>query len=239
MLFRSEGSNIILRADSENSPYFEIVENAYVQDTTASIETNTFSIYVAGSFTPAVITGTPEQGYYLTASMVGDITDVDFQWIRETLQIEGATGSTYQVQLEDVGSRLAVDATYTDSNNLSQTRRSLKTTIVNSAPEGSVSITGSLRVGSILTAVPNNVTDRNIISGAFEYQWYKNSLQIEDANSSTYVIQEDDYLSDITVKLLFTDSAGKQEQLTSPLSVVSKTGDVFLQGGEEIGRAHV
>lgn len=53
---------------------------------------------------------------------------------------------------------------------------------------GTVSITGSLKFGETLTAI---VTDTNN-TGTLSYQWRRNGEPISSANSSTYLVTEDD-----------------------------------------------
>ncbi len=64
--------------------------------------------------TPATMTGTPELGQVLTVTPGGydqpDAT-VGYQWLRDGAPIAGATGATYQLAVEDVGTSVAVRVT--------------------------------------------------------------------------------------------------------------------------------
>jgi hypothetical protein len=224
-----EGTNLVLRADDENDNTFEIVENYSISNTTATLQTNTFSVYVGSVFTPAVITGTPEQGSYLTASVSGDVTDVTFQWRRNGENILAAQGSTYLVTLEDVGQMITVAATFTDVNSVSTTKVSAEVEIINTPAQGQIVVNGSRRVGVTLESEIVSLVDINTVdSSTYSYQWYRNSVAIPNATLSTYEVVQDDFLKDLTVKVSFIDGAGKAETVESEEVFISKKGSVFF-----------
>jgi hypothetical protein len=221
-----EGTNLVLRANDEEDNTFEIVENATVSGNTATLSTNTFSVYVGSVFTPAVITGTPEQGNYLTASVSGDVTDVTFQWKRNGDNILNAQNDTYLVQSDDVGTLITVAATFTDVNNVSTTKTSAELEIVNSEPQGQVNIVGSRRVGITLESQIVSITDQNTIASGYSYQWYRNSVAITGATASSYEVVEDDFLKDLFVNVVFIDGAGTVETVASEVVKISKKGQI-------------
>jgi hypothetical protein len=57
-----------------------------------------------------VISGTPWVGQTLTA--VVDVPDASFQWQRNSININGATGSSYNVQQADIGYTIRVVVTF-------------------------------------------------------------------------------------------------------------------------------
>ena len=83
------------------------------------------------------IAGTPEVGATLTASVDG-IEDGDgldhatfaYQWLADDAAIDGATGTTYEVQPGDVGRTLTVRVTFTDDGGTAETLDSAATEAV-------------------------------------------------------------------------------------------------------------
>ncbi|MCA9217763.1 MAG: hypothetical protein KDB27_32060, partial [Planctomycetales bacterium] len=68
-----------------------------------------------------VIVGAAQQGQILTADTSG-ISDADglgpfaFQWLRDAVEISGATAGTYSLSSADVGSQISVQVSYTDGH---------------------------------------------------------------------------------------------------------------------------
>ncbi|MDP2496328.1 hypothetical protein Q8W25_20055, partial [Shimia thalassica] len=95
--------------------------------------------------TPTV-TGTPTQGETLVADATG-LSDADgmgtvsFQWTRGGVDIAGATGTSYQLTQEDVGSGYAVRASYVDGYGTSESATSSSTSPVQSS---NLHLTGTL-----------------------------------------------------------------------------------------------
>ena len=223
-----EGTNLVLRADNEEDNTFEIVESYNVDSTTATIQTNTFSVYVGSVFTPAVITGTPEQGSYLTASVSGDVGDISFQWLRNGDNILNAQDSIYLVKLEDVGENLSVAATFTDANGVSATKVSSELEILNTPAQGQIKINGSRRVGVTLESEIVSITDTNTASQNYSYQWFRNDLQIDGATSPNYEVVQDDFMKRLFVRVSFTDAAQNIESVDSEEVFITKEGSIFF-----------
>ena len=88
------------------------------------------------------IGGTPQVDQTLTAS-TSDITDQDgltkvsyrYQWIAGGADIDGATGSSYQLTSTEQGQTIQVRVTFTDDRNNAETLTSIATTAVAAAPE--------------------------------------------------------------------------------------------------------
>ncbi|MDE4193544.1 hypothetical protein PXL04_21160, partial [Phaeobacter gallaeciensis] len=106
-----------------------------------------------------VISGTASEDQTLTAS--NTISDADglgsisYQWQRGGVDISGATGSTYTLTQDDVGSVITVVASYTDGGGTAESVTSSGTsavTNVNDAPSGSVTISGTAQEDETLTA---------------------------------------------------------------------------------------
>jgi hypothetical protein len=150
------------------------------------------------------ITGIAEVGRTLTANTIDlkSITGtISYQWIRNGNYIYGANSSTYVLQAIDEGYEITVEVTRT--NNLGYVISS-PTDIVTLPPlTGTVSITGTARIGQTLTASTNLGG-----SGEISYQWKRNGNYIYGANSSTYVLQAIDEGYGITVEVTRSGYSG-------------------------------
>lgn len=88
---------------------------------------------------------------------------------------------------------------------------------LNSAPEGTLSISGSGITGSVHSVV-NNVTDADGIDTAtITYKWYRENGTIRSTGGSTYTPSSSDAGHNLYVVLTYTDNNGTEEQVTSGL----------------------
>jgi hypothetical protein len=100
---------------------------------------------------------------------------------------------------------------------------------VNSAPAGSVTITGTASQGQTLTA-SNTLTDADGLptSGpsVLTYQWKANGTAINGATGGTYTLSQAEVGKTITVTASYTDNGGTSESLTSmATAAVSNVND--------------
>ena len=177
------------------------------------------------------ITGTAREGETLTASRTG-ISDVDgldnaafsYQWVADSSDIPGATGSTYTLVSADVGKAIRVRAGFTDDAGNDETLTSAATDAVAAKPNnpatGAPTINGIVRVGETLTASTTGVADEDGLDNVtFSYQWIANDgsadADISGATDSTYTLTFADVDKTIKVRMSFTDDAGNRETLTS------------------------
>ena len=84
---------------------------------------------------------------------------------------------------------------------------------VNILPTGTVSISGTAQVGSVLTA-SNNIADADGL-GTFAYQWKRSGNNISGATGTTYTLVSADAANTITVTITYTDGKGFIESVTS------------------------
>ena len=96
-----------------------------------------------------LIQGTPEVGQVLgaVADGVGDADGLgvfQFQWLRDGAPIEGATGTSYQVQASDTGARLGLAVRYTDQAGSFEVLESAATATVTAAASTAVPPTASV-----------------------------------------------------------------------------------------------
>ncbi|SPF81790.1 calcium-binding protein [Pseudoprimorskyibacter insulae] len=195
------------------------------------------------------ISGTPTEGQTLTAQ-TSSLADADglgalrLQWLRDTIEIEGANGATYTLGDDDIGARIRLRVTYTDQQGTFETVTSSGTTAVrnvNDAPTGSVVIEGSPSEGQTLSADTSTLDDGDGM-GALSYQWLRNDNPISGANSGAYTLTADDIGGTITVKVSYTDAHGTAESVTSAATAAvtntndAPTGAVVIDGTVSLGQ---
>ena len=179
------------------------------------------------------ISGTPTQGEILTA-VTSAISDADglgsfsYQWQADTVDISGATSSTFVLTQDQVGKTITVKVSYTDGGNHPETLTSAATNAVtntNDDPTGLPTITGTPTQGATLTADTSAISDADGL-GTFSYQWQGNDNDIDSATSDTFVLTQDQVGQTITVKVSYTDGGGTAETLTSaPTNAVTNIND--------------
>jgi Ca2+-binding RTX toxin-like protein len=192
------------------------------------------------------ILGTAAQNQILTASNTLADTDglgtISYLWLREGIEIKGATKTTYTLTQTDVGKTIAVKASYIDSLGYSESMSSSATAIVadaNDAPTGTVKITGTAIKGNTLIA-SNDLTDLDGL-GTISYQWLNEDIAIPNAIQSTYKLTQADAGKNICVKASYIDLQNTFESVTSNNILIaankSPTGSVTIKGTSTYGSA--
>jgi len=87
----------------------------------------------------------------------------------------------------------------------------------NSAPSGSIAITGALEEKQTLTADTSSLADEDGL-GTFNYQWLRDGTAIAGATTSTYTTTELDVDRALSVTVSYTDEYGTVETITSASS---------------------
>ena len=103
-----------------------------------------------------------------------------YQWQRDGTIISGATGGTYTLANDDVGSNISVMVSYTDVTGILERVTSDATGTITSndnAPGGSVTIAGTPTEDQMLTADISGISDADSL-GAFSYQWLRGGVAI-------------------------------------------------------------
>uniref|UniRef100_UPI0024906E68 hypothetical protein n=1 Tax=Lentibacter algarum TaxID=576131 RepID=UPI0024906E68 len=105
---------------------------------------------------------------------------------------------------------------------------------VNDNPTGAVTISGTGRQGSELTAA-STLADPDGL-GALSYQWKADGADISNATSSSLTLSQNEVGKEITVTVSYTDDGGTTESVTSAASSVvtnvddAPTGDIITSG---------
>ena len=173
------------------------------------------------------ITGIARVGVKLTADTSG-IADEDgldsvtfaYQWLADGADISGATDGTYTLTDTDEGKTISVRVSFTDDAGNEETLTSAATDAVEARPNrpatGALAITGTARVGELLTADVSNIKDDDGLDrAAFAYQWQADGTDLSGATGSSYTLAASDEGKAISVTVSFTDYAGHEESFTS------------------------
>ncbi len=155
--------------------------------------------------TPATptISGTAKVGATLTAKpgtwRPAPVT-LTYRWKANGSTISGATATTYTVPAALKGKTITVTVTGSKTGYTAIAKTSKATTKVASGTLSGVTpkITGTAKVGKILTAVAGNWKP----SGTrLSYEWYRNSSRIKRATALTYTLVKADKGKKIRVKV--------------------------------------
>ena len=182
--------------------------------------------------TPA-ITGTAQVGETVTADPPG-IDDADgmywaafeYQWLADDTEIDGATSTTYTLQVSDANKAIKVRIDFMDDSGYEESLTSAATAAVspNVSATGAPAITGTVEVGETLTADTSGIEDEDGLDNvAFSYQWIHSDgtddWDIVGATGTTYAITAADADKAIKLRVNFTDDKGSVESLTSSATV--------------------
>ncbi len=199
------------------------------------------------TFGTVEIGGTLTEGQTLTA--VYTITDSDgytagsevVTWYHDNgdgTQTEIHTGSTYVLQASDVGKNIAFEVVFTDG--AGNEERSVPFTAVeavvassgsgsgsspsnNSANFGTLSITGTLREGELLTANYTVSDSDGANNNSPTVTWYRASNPSTSiATGSTYRLTTADVGQQIVFEVTFTDDLGNEER-SDPGATITPT----------------
>lgn len=151
-----------------------------------------------------VITGTERVGSTLTASTDGwspTPTTIDLQWKRDGVDIDGATGTTYDLIGDDWGALITVTATATLTG---YTETSVTSTAVEDIEPGSFafpgtpSISGDTAIGDVVNAHEGFWSPD---ATSYEFQWYRDGVLLDGETSSAYTLTIDDMGTELTVSV--------------------------------------
>lgn len=184
------------------------------------------------------ISGSARDGSLLRAShggWSGSPTGFAYQWLRcdasagNCAPIGGATSQTYTVQTADVGSRLRVQVTASNSSGsgvaVSRPTDAVKPT--GSAPKNTAgpTISGNPQEGSTLTVNPGSWSGTP--SPSFSYQWQRcvgtggGCVNINGATGTTYALTHDDVAHTVLVMVTAKNSNGTSTAMTTESALIA------------------
>jgi hypothetical protein len=167
---------------------------------------------------PAEVSGTAEVGKSLECKKGGfegvPTPTYTYEWLREGVPIESATGTTYTVREADSGYSLSCRVTATNTLGSAQ-KQSSGVKISGSPPSDKTlpKVEGNVAVGQQLTCKPEEW--KGAPPPTFTYQWFRSGNSEAIATGSTYTIETADQLHTLSCKVTATNSYGKAEAKSS------------------------
>ena len=174
------------------------------------------------------ITGTAKVGEVLTANAgvwgPAPVT-LAYQWLRNGATVAGATSASYTLVGADSGTTLTVQVAGSETGyNPSATTSAATATVAPGDLTTAVpTITGTVKVGSMLTANPG-AWGPGVVG--FAYQWLGNGAPIVGATSATYTPVGADNGSTLTVAVTGTELGYTPAATTSAATVAVAKGDL-------------
>ena len=199
--------------------------------------TATTSTPVAALNKPASVDvyGDVRVGERLTAVIAdanGVPSDVTYQWLADGTEV-GNT-SSYTPTETDKGKRLSVQVSFTDNDGFTEDVLSTTEPVKALNKPASVVINGIAKVGETLTAT---ITDDNGVSSNIIYRWMVDGTLVSTA--SRYRLAEADKGKAVTLRVIFTDNEGFNENVTSaptaPVKALNKVASVAIVGITRVG----
>ena len=131
---------------------------------------------------------------------------------------------------DDEGKTIRVRVSFTDDADNGETLTSVATAAVEAAPPtnneatGVPTISGTVKVGHVLTADIIGIADKDgLADAAYSYQWLADDAAINGATGSTYLLVAADKGKAIKVRVSFTDDESNDESSTSGTTAVVTT----------------
>lgn len=185
------------------------------------------------------ISGSFSVGKILTAKPSGWSPDskLSYQWLRNGKPIAGATKTTYPLVAADRATSISVVATASRTGYTAITTSSGRgIAAAGTLSKGKMSLTGTNRVGSKLTATTTGWT----AGSTLKFQWLRNNKAISGATKTTYVLTAADRSTKISAKVTsskpgFTTIAATSGSTTISSGIMAK-GKVSLTGTAKVGK---
>ena len=236
-------------SDWEDVPIPDVAEGDEIEPCPEDVDTSENS---PATGAPA-ISGTAQVGETLEVDTSG-IADADglddvsftYQWLADDVDISGATGSTYTLTDNEEGKAIKVEVSFTDDADNDETLTSAATDAVSAAnipATGAPTISGTARVGEVLTVDTSGISDEDGMENAsFTFTWGASGYFRATGAVTEYTIQPDDEGKTVDVTASFIDDKGNQEFVDSaPTSVVEArpnnpaTGAPTISGTAQVG----
>ncbi|PVZ52595.1 hypothetical protein [Arthrobacter sp. H-02-3] len=138
-----------------------------------------------------------------------------YQWKANGVAITGATAATYKPGAAQLGKTITVTVTGTKAGYATKSKTSTATVAVAPGTLGPApvpTITGTVKVGSTLTAVPGRWGPAPV---ALTYQWKANGVSITGATAATYKLTTAQAGKTITVTVTGTKTGYTTKSKTS------------------------
>ena len=170
------------------------------------------------------ITGTATVGSTLSCTQgtwTNSPTSYTYQWMRNGVNISGATASSYVVVTADAGTSIRCTVTAINATaSASATSNALAIAALPSAPSNTVApvVSGTATVGSTLSCSQGTWT--NSPTG-YAYQWQRNGVDTSGATSATYVTVTADGGTSVSCRVAATNAGGTTSQASNTLAIAA------------------
>ena len=191
------------------------------------------------------ISGTVQEDQILTASH--NLVDADglgtisYSWFADGAAF--GAGDSINLTQAQVGKHITAIASYTDGHGMNESISSSATVAVvnvNSAPTGSLAITGTPSQGEFLTAT-DTLADADGL-GSLVYTWYANGTAIVGESQSKLLLHQTQVGKAITVSASYVDGFGTTETIAPSAATaavvngnVAASGYLLIEGSAVLG----
>jgi len=161
-------------------------------------------------------------------------TSFTYQWLRNGEAIKKATASTYTPTSADLTKEISVKVVAKKSgyNTLEATSAPVSVTI---SVLGSATISGNVRVGSLLTLTEPSYSTNADVNLTRKFQWYNSGKAIKGATSATYTPVAADLKKVLTAKVTVTAPghvAASATVATAKVAAGTFSGEPFVWTGQ-------
>ena len=155
-----------------------------------------------------------------TGTWTNSPTGYAYQWLRNGVNISGATSGSYVVVAADAGT--SVRCTVTASNAIgstSATSNALSIAALPSAPSNTVVpvVSGTATVGSTLSCTTGTWTNSPT---SYAYQWQRNGVDTSGAISATYLTVAADGGTSVSCRVTATNAVGNTSIASNALAIL-------------------
>ena len=189
--------------------------------TLETLTSNATTVAVANAAPTGSVTirGTVAEDQILTAD-VSTLADANgrgtlsYQWLRDGVAVNRATGATYALGQADVGAAMSVRVSYTDGDGFAEIVTASATQSVQNvddAPTGGVTVSGTALVGQTLTAT-STVRDEDGISSS-SLVWLRDGVLV--ASGASYTLVEADAGASLSAAFSYVDGFGNKASVVS------------------------
>ena len=174
---------------------------------------------LAFHISPTSSAGTSITAYQGTLNDLYGLPDMDsmkWQWLKNGIEINGATQQKYILTNGDIGASIEIRVTYTDRMQYQET---VQSQIMNQFPIGEARVEGTLGAsqGNTLTASLGNIIDTDGLPDLshIRWQWIQDGHTLPGETSSIYVQTSNDLGHRLQLRMLYQDLHGYTEQRDS------------------------
>jgi hypothetical protein len=205
-------------AGKEISVVVTATRTAYTTASRTSVSTEEVAALIFDDAVKPTLDGVEEVGNTLRVSP-GDWsptpTSFEYQWLRDSEPIEGATAATYTLVGEDAETAISAEVTgiklgYESTTMTTDETEAIELGTLTATPVPT--ITGTARVGNQLTAVAGTWQPRPV---DLEYQWMSDGDDIDEATETQYTPTAEDLGAVISVRVEASKIGYVTETMTS------------------------